>query len=212
MSPGARVRTALVVGLAAGYAFLAHYTNTAAHTETLGTVIALAPLVAAALSLAWHSRHRRAALSLFMLGCVALLVAWPALERHFSLLYWVEHAGTELLLCLAFARTLAHGREPMVTCFARIVHGSITPPLERYTRHVTQAWVLFFGSMAAVSTAVFFSAPVATWSAFANFFTAPLITLMFVAEYIVRRRMHPDMEHANILAGIQAFWKAPARQ
>jgi uncharacterized membrane protein len=211
MSAAARVgRTAAVAVLAAGYAFLAHYTNTASHAATMGAVIALAPLLLGALSLAWHSTHRRLALSLCLLGCAALAASWPLLERHFSLLYWIEHAGTESLLCMAFARTLVHGREPMVTYFARIVHGSLTPALVEYTRRVTQAWTLLFGSIAVISTALFFGAPVTVWSAFANFVSGPLMILMFVVEYIVRRRLHPHMNHADILAGIQAFRKSPA--
>lgn len=212
MSGAARIaRLAMAAGLAAGYAFLAHYTNTTARTETLGTALALAPLIAATLSIAWHASHRKLMMSLCAMAGIALLAAWPALERHFSALYWIEHAGTEGILCLAFARTLAPGREPMCTYFARMIHGSLTPQIERYSRQVTKAWVMFFGLMAASSTALFFAASVHAWSLFANFFTAPLIILMFIAEYIVRRRMHPDMEHADIFAGIQAFWKAPVR-
>ena len=81
--------------------------------------------------------------------------------------------------------------------------------LERYTRQVTLAWSIFFGTMALVSTALFFAAPVKVWSGFANFLTAPLIALMFIVEYAVRRRMLPDVEHAGIVAGVQAFWKTP---
>jgi uncharacterized membrane protein len=212
MSGAARfARLAMAAGLAAGYAFLAHYTNTTARTAALGTAVALAPLIAAALSIAWHASHRKLMLSLCAVAGIALLAAWPALERHYSLLYWIEHAGTQTILCMAFARTLAPGREPMCTYFARMVHGSLTPPIARYSRQVTKAWVMFFAFMAMLSTALFFAASLHAWSLFANFFTAPLIGLMFVAEYIVRRRAHPDMEHAGILAGIQAFWKAPVR-
>lgn len=203
-------RSAAVVAFAVGYALLAHYTNIA-HTETLGTLLALSPLVLAALSFAWQSRHRLPMLGLFGIGCAALFIAWGALEHHFSRIYWIEHAGTQLLLCLWFGRTLGTGREPMCTYFARIMHGSLTPAIERYTRQVTVGWVMFFGCMSAASTAIFFTAPLAVWSAFANFFTAPLIGLMFVVEYIVRRRLHPDAEHAHILDAVKAFWNVPAR-
>lgn len=203
-------RTTAAVACAAGYALLAHYTNIA-RTETLGTLVALSPLVLAALSLAWHARHRIPMLGLCGFGCAALFIAWGTLEQHFSRIYWIEHAGTQLILCLWFGRTLGAGREPMCTYFARIMHGSLTPAIERYTRQVTVAWVMFFGFMSAASTAIFLAAPLAAWSTFANFFTAPLIGLMFVAEYAVRRRLHPDMEHARFLDVVKAFWNVPAR-
>ncbi|WP_019142427.1 hypothetical protein [Noviherbaspirillum massiliense] len=195
--------------LAVAYALLAHYTNIA-QTETLGTAVALAPIVLAALSMAWHARHRGVMLFLFLLACVALLLAWHPLEHHFNQIYWMEHAGTQLFLCTLFGRTLGPGREPLCTSFAKTVHGPLTPALERYTRQVTKAWVVFFSLMSATSTAIFFLASLSTWSAFANFFTAPLIGLMFVGEYLVRRRRHPHMRHAHILDGVKAFWKASA--
>ncbi|MDB5761931.1 MAG: hypothetical protein JWQ21_926 [Herminiimonas sp.] len=203
-------RRMAIIALVAGYALLAHYTNTAARTETLGTLLALAPIVLTALSMARHSRHRLPMLAMLGIGCAALLMAWTTIAHHFARIYWLEHAGSQLVLCLVFGRTLSGGREPMCTRFARSIHGSLTPEIEHYTRQVTAAWVLFFGSMAAVSTILFFAAPLAAWSAFANFLTAPLIGLMFVAEYLVRRRLHPHTKHAHILDAIKVFWKAPA--
>lgn len=203
-------RGAGLLAFALGYALVAHYTNIRG-TETLGTMVALAPLVLLSASTAWHASHRAAMLALFTAGCAALAFAWQHIEHLYSVIYWIEHAGTELLLCLAFARTLAPGREPMVTGFARMIHGELSPALAAYTREVTRAWVWFFGAMVGVSTLLFHLAPLAVWSAFANFFTAPLIVLMFVAEYIVRRRLHPDMKHAHIMDGIRAFWRSQAR-
>jgi uncharacterized membrane protein len=72
--------------------------------------------------------------------------------------------------------------------------------------------VVFFAAMASLSTALYFSVPLATWSMFANFFTAPLIVLMFLCEYLVRRCRFPDMEHAHIVDGVRAFWNAAGQQ
>lgn len=202
-------RRILIIALALGYAFLAHYTNSTAGNETLGALIALAPLVLAALSFAWHARYRFGMLVVFGIGCVAMGMAWPTMAHHYGRIYWFEHAGTELVLCITFARTLSLGREPMCTYFARCVQGSLTPALERYTRQITVAWVVFFGLMALTSTVLFVTAPLAAWSVFANFFTAPLIGSMFIVEYLVRRHLHRDMQHVHILEGVKVFWKAP---
>jgi uncharacterized membrane protein len=211
MSTAARHgRWIAVLALSAGYALLAHYANTTAGTGTLGALLALAPIVLAALSVARHSRHRIAMLVLFGIGCAALLTAWNMLEQHADRIFWAEHAGSQLFLCLVFGRTLGAGQQPMCTYFARVVHGTLSPAHERYTRQVTVAWVAFFGLMAATSTILYFTAPLATWSMFANFFTAPLIGLMFIVEYAARRRLLPNMKHAHILAAVKAMWKAPA--
>lgn len=204
-----RGRRLAAVALALGYAVLAHSTNLAGGAATLGTLVALAPLLLAALLLAWHARHRHAMLVVFGIGCGALLANWSMLSHHYSRIYWLEHAGTEFILCLTFGRTLMPGREPMCTHFARVIHGSITPAVARYSRQVTLAWVVFFGAMAASSTILFLTTPLSTWSAFANFFTAPLIASMFAIEYLLRRRLHPHMQHAHILDAVKAFWKIP---
>jgi len=203
-------RGAGIAALAVGYVLLAHYTNIAG-TETLGSLVALAPIVLGALSIAWNSSWRKTSLFLFGLGCTAIAMMWSRLEPHYSLIYWIEHAGTEFMLCVMFGRTLVAGREPMCTYFARLVQGSLTPALERYTRQITQAWVMFFALMTVVSTLLYWAAPLEVWSLFANFFTGPLIGLMFVGEYIVRRRVLPHMQHAHILDAVKVFWKAPAR-
>lgn len=203
-------RWCAVIALAIGYTLLAHYTNTTPGNETLGSFLALSPIFLAALSMAWRSPHRTLMLALLAIGCGALCAAWGTIEHHYSRIYWIEHAGTQFILCLAFARTLGQGREPMCSYFAAIIHGPLTPLLKRYTRHVTIAWVAFFGMMAASSSLIFFAAPIGTWSIFAYFFTAPLTCLMFIAEYAVRRHVHLDMEHVHILAAVKAFWNAPA--
>lgn len=212
MSAAVRFGRWMAVGaLALGYAFLAHYTNTTERTETLGTAVALAPIVLAVLSVAWHARRRTAVFVILGIGCIGILAAWNILEHHFNWIYWAEHAGSQLILCLVFGRTLGSRREPMCTFFARVVHGSLTPALERYTRQVTTAWVVFFGLMAVISTVIFFTASIGAWSLFANFFTGPLIVLMFIIEYGIRRWLHPHMKHAHILEGVKAVWKVPAR-
>lgn len=197
------------IALAIGYALLAHHTNTTRGNETLGAFVALAPILVAAISVAWRSSRRILLLAAIALACVGLSMAWGAIEHHYSRIFWIEHAGMQIMLCLAFARTLGHGHEPMCSYFAKMVHGPLTPALLRYTRQVTAAWVGFFGMMATTSTVIYFAAPLAIWSAFANFFTAPLVCLMFIAEYAVRRQMDLDMEPVHILAAVKAAWSGP---
>jgi uncharacterized membrane protein len=198
------------LGIAAfviGYAVLAHYTNASAHFGYLGIWVAVVPLMLIALALAWRSAQRALMLSLVILACVALWHAWPLLERHYGILYWLQHAGMQLLLLVIFGRTLLAGREPLCTRFARAVHAPIvlTPRHERYTRQVTQAWTAFFALMALTSTLLFFFGPLSVWSFFANFLTLPLVVLMFIVEYRMRHWMLPQVPPVPILDGVRAF-------
>ena len=68
-----------------------------------------------------------------------------------------------------------------------MIHGAVTPAVARYTRQITLAWTLFFVAIAAVSTLLFATAPIVTWSTFANYLSLPLVAVMFAAEHACRR-------------------------
>jgi len=207
-------RIARWLGIAAlliGYPLLAHYTNESAHSGNLGALVAIAPVVLIALVLAWNSPRRIIMLGVLVLSCVALWAEWSALERHFGLVYWLQNMAMQLILFMTFARTLIAGQQPLCTRFAEAMHAPLTPQHEIYTRQVTLAWSLFFAAMALASTLLFFLAPLAAWSIFANFLTLPLVALMFIVEYGVRRYRLPEMQHMHILDAVRAFRNTPAR-
>ena len=74
-----------------------------------------------------------------------------------------------------------------------------------YTRQVTLAWTLFFATMALVSSLLFFLASLTLWSVFSNFLTLPLVALMFIAEYAVRRRVLSELPEMRLLDTLRAF-------
>ena len=200
-----------IAALLIAYPLLAHYTNESAHDGSLGALVAIAPVVLIALVLAWRSPRRFIMLGVLVLLCIALWTGWSALENHFGLVYWLQHVGMQLILFMTFGRTLIAGQQPLCTRFAHTVHAVVTPQHEIYTRQVTIAWTLFFGAMALASTLLFFLAPLATWSVFANFLTLPLVALMFTGEYWVRRWVLPEMRHMHLLDAVRAFRNTSAR-
>jgi uncharacterized membrane protein len=199
-----------IAALMIGYPLLAHYTNYT-HESDLGALVAIAPLVLIAVLLAWRSPRRLIMLAVLALSCLALWAEWSALEQHFGLVYWLQHVAFQLILFMTFARTLLAGRMPLCTRFAEALHGSLTPQHERYARQVTVAWSLFFAAMALASTLLFFLAPLATWSVFANLLTLPLVALMFIAEYWLRRSLLADMRPTPLLDALRAFRSTEAR-
>jgi uncharacterized membrane protein len=106
---------------------------------------------------------------------------------------------------LVFGRTLIAAREPLITGFARRVHGSLPPEMETYTRHVTIAWCVFFIAQPAISAALLAWAPLDAWSFFVNVLNLPLLALMFAAEYLYRVTRYRHFPHASILKGVQMF-------
>lgn len=199
-----------LAALIVGYPLLAHYTNESPQHRHLGAAVAIAPLIAIALVLAWRSSQRAALLGIVGLICVALWLAWPMLANHYDVIYWLQHAGTQLLLLIVFGRTLLAGQLPLITRFARALHApqTLSAAHERYTRQVTLAWAVFFAVMGLTSTLLFFLAPLSVWSVFANFLTPLLIVAMFVAEYSVRYRIAPHIPRTRLLDTVRAFWNS----
>jgi uncharacterized membrane protein len=207
------IRGVVIVAAAIAYPVLAHYstaTSAATAWPSLGVAVSLAPSLAILLWLTWRSPMRR----LMVLACVcvgALLWGfWGALERNFSWVYFLQHAGTYAMLAAVFGVTLARGRQALCTRFAEVVHGSLSPEEVRYSRQVTLAWALFLLAISLLSTALFFLASIERWSVFANFLSFPLILLMFVVEYAVRRHKLPHQKQHSIMDGMRAYWKTPA--
>ena len=200
-----------IATLVIGYPLLAHCTNESTQRGKLGALVAIAPVALLALVLVWRSSQRIVMLGVLALACVALWAGWSALTQHFGIVYWLQYVSMQLVLFITFARTLIGGRQPLCTQFAEAVHAPLTPQQETYTRQITVAWSVFFATMASASTLLFFLAPLTTWSVFDNFLTLPLVALTFIAEYWVRRRALPDMQHAHILDAVRAFRDSTAR-
>ena len=135
------------------------------------------------------SHVRFSALS-FMLLCKLGVVTVSALT------HWAIYSS----LLFTFARTLRHGREPLITMLARRMHGDLSGELKLYTRRVTLAWSCFFATQLSLSIALFCFAPLVVWSFFVNILDIPLVALMFAAEYAVRLRCLKNPPRHSIAA------------
>lgn len=201
-----RLQFAAVCSGLAAYAGLSHYCNSVGGARNLGTALALAPLSVVALALAWRGTPAPVAL-LVAVGVAALLFAlWPLLIRHFSLVYLLEESGMYCVLGASFGRSLLAHRVPLCTLLADRVHGPLSAQEVVYTRRVTIAWTAFFFAVTLVSIGLFVFAPRRIWSIYINFGVAPLIGLMFVAEYWVRRQVLPGEPRAGLLDAVRAYF------
>jgi uncharacterized membrane protein len=203
--PGGRGWIALGIALSVAFAVLAHAALVEGTPPAVGAGVSVVPLAL----VAWLGVRRKAGAAVLVAviaaAGIALWASWDVLERHFPDVLFMEHALTNLALAIVFGRTLAAGREPLITTFARLVHGELPPEVVRYTRRVTLAWTIFFGAMFALSCALYLSGERAAWSVFANFATPAGVGSMFAVEYFVRHRVLPDWERVGIMGGVRAF-------
>jgi uncharacterized membrane protein len=197
---------AVLVFLSVCGAVLLHFAIVGRVAPALGAALSLVPAALLAAWIARRSRHRAWALAAIVLAALPLWWGWADLERVFPSVFYVEHAGSNLALAFVFGRTLAAGREPLCTRFARILHGGTLPPrVGEYTRRVTAAWTIFFIALCALSTVLYFGGWLEAWSLLATVLSPLLLAVMFAVEYAVRIRALPDVERVGLLGGIRAF-------
>ena len=204
-------RWGAVLALGVAYSVLAHRASVSPTPDLTGALVAVLPLVGLALAMAWRSTYRAAMVAACLAACVALFALREWMVAHYNWVFLLQHAGIYALLGVAFGRTLRAGQTPMITGLARTVHGTLSPALVSYTRSATWAWSLYFGGITAASLLLFWLAPIAAWSAFANLLSPVLLVLMFAGEYAARCCVLPPADRAGPLESIRAYRRASSR-
>lgn len=203
------VRLAAVLLLILAYAILANYTLQSKQNSDFGALVVLLPIMVTFIILALRSKHRALMIGLIILTSPLFWLAWTQIKAHYDVIYWLIHESLQFVLLTTFARTLTPDQQPLCAQFAQIVHGTLSPELTDYTRKVTIAWSLFFACVMVISTFLFFSYPIKVWSIFANFFYLPLVALMFIVEYWVRKRTLPAKDLSSMMEAVHAFINRP---
>lgn len=200
-----RWRLALWLTAGAGYALVSHWLMLHAAHAPWAVVVLLGPLVLAGAGYAMQ-QHKLLGLLGFAAGSAAL--AWVVAEGGLgsvNLLYLLQHMGIHLALGVSFALTLRAGHVPLITRLALRLHGTLDAAHRRYTRQVTLAWCFYFFGMATLSLAFYAWAPWAAWSLLANVATPLAMATLFVGEYLLRFRLHPEFERKPLADMVKAW-------
>ena len=205
-----RARTVLVGLLGVAYVVGCHWLMTSAPDSRWNALIVIGPMLGlVALFAARRGQRLVAGLAALVLAGL-VLQAWQGGGLAPATLYLAQHVAIHASLALLFALTLRPGQEPLVTALARRVHGVLTPAMQAYSRKVTIAWSVYFVLMAAISVGLFLAAPFAAWAVFANLLTPLALLLMFVGEFLLRYRLHPEFERASFTAAMRAYTRRGA--
>jgi len=205
MSIRLALRIAAFVLIGAGYILGCHWLMTQAHPSPWNAVGVLTPMLAAIAIGAWRGGQQGLAALTTLVIAALCAQAMFGMQVPTQLLYLGQHVGIHLFLAFAFGSTLRAGHVPLITTLARRVHARFTPDMAAYTRKCTLAWVVYFVGMAAVSTALYALAPFDTWALFANLLTPLTLVAMFVGEYLLRYRLHPEFERASFADAIRSY-------
>ena len=196
----------IVVGLAgAAYVAATHWLMTRAPASDWNAVVVVGPMLAFASVVAARRGMRLLAAAAAAVAIALVVQAWRGAGFAPATLYLAQHVGVHLLLAFVFGSTLQHGREALITALARRVHAELTPAMVVYSRKVTVLWTLYFVAMALLSIALHALAPFEAWAIFANLVTPVAMLLLFVGEYVIRYRLHPEFERATLAQAVHAY-------
>lgn len=207
------LRTGLIALVGAVYLWLGHQASIASDPPLASLLIGLAPLSLSALLLAWASRS-----PWLLAGCAGalllMLLNLDFLRANTAWVYFIQHAGMHSLLGLMFGRTLSRDHaKALCSQVSRMVWGDqLDAAFYRYTWQVTWAWTAYFALATLLSVLLFWLAPLAWWSVFANLLTPVLIGAIFVIEFAIRQRVLPKDRHASIAQTIRAYREYSARK
>ena len=200
---GLRIGATVLVG--AGYVAACQWLMTGAPASPWNAVGVLGPMLGL-VAAGCLGRGQRGLGAVALLGLAALVLhAWRGGRVEPGPMYLAQHAGVNLCLAAGFGMTLRPGRTALITLLARRVHHHLTPAMAVYTRHCTLAWVIYFLAIAALSVGLFALTPFARWAWFANVLSPLTIGVMFVGEYLLRYRLHPEFERVTLAAAIRAY-------
>lgn len=119
--------------------------------------------------------------------------------------FFVPPLVVPLGLAVLFGRTLLPGATPLITQISQVMKGELDARALRYTRRVTQAWMLFFLALALEAALLArFTAP-ATWSLFANGLNYVFVAAFFGIEFLIRRRLFKEVTHPPFVDFLRAL-------
>jgi len=197
----------LIVLACVAYQYLVHSSVGNARTGLFHYLLLWLPLVLLAGWILLRSRNKPLWLAVLLTaGVVVFLVEYQE-QLGLAAVSGISHAAAYLFLLWYFGRTLARGREPIITRFARSVHGTLQPGMELFTRKLTIAWCVFFAAQLIASALLFALASLGAWSLFVNLLNLPLLALMFAGQFVYRMVRHPGYPRASIWRAIEAFTK-----
>lgn len=202
-----QIRNWLFLASGAIYLGASYLVTTSPSPSVMMILISQTPLIIALAVGLWKSPYRKTSLTLFVAALVALILNMDRFYGHIAWLYFIQHAGAMSLLALVFGNTLrGSDAEAMCSRIAILIMPvTLDPPYLRYTWKVTLAWTIYFAACTTLSVLLFFFSPVQVWSVFANIITPVSIGVMFVGEYLIRRRVLPDGPKISIASIIQAY-------
>lgn len=116
-----------------------------------------------------------------------------------------------LLLLFIFGRTLISGREPLITAIGEAARGPLSVAMRSYTRRLTQLWCVVFVMMIAWSAILPWLEQPELWSWFTNIINYGVVGVLFVGEFMLRKKLFPNHNHPGFFEYLRIIAHANIR-
>lgn len=136
------------------------------------------------------------------------------LLNYFSLMLYFLYITPVLVplgLLVFFGRTLLPGREPLITAIGEAARGPLTLPMRKYTRRLTQVWCCVFLVMALWSGTLPWLKSPELWSWFTNIINYGVVSILFVGEFILRKKLFPEHDHPSFIEYLRIIFRSSIR-
>lgn len=196
----------IAIALIAAYPLLVHV----ALVFAVPRLLFIAPMLFLA-GVCWQglvNRNKRAWL------VFSLLCAGIALLEYLDLtlyLLFLPPVIIPLLLLFIFGRTLVSGREPLITAIGEAARGPLSMAMRSYTRGLTQLWCLVFVAMIVWSAILPWLEQPELWSWFTNIINYGVVGVLFVCEFMLRKKLFPSHNHPGFFEYLRIIAHANIR-
>lgn len=115
-------------------------------------------------------------------------------------------------LFIFFSSSLLLNNTPIITRFARLISGDLSPVTKSYTRKATIAWSVFMLLLFCEALIIASVASIETWSLFVNFINYLFVMVMFIAEFMVRRVVLKGEVQTSFLSFLKSLTKVDMKK
>lgn len=145
------------------------------------------------------------------LGLAILIAVLLDYFRATLILLYLPPILFPLMMLIVFGRTLLPGQEPLVTTIGEQARGPLCDGMRRYTRHVTTLWCLVFLFLTASAIVLPWLDDKSLWSWFSNVVSYILVGLLFVGEFLLRKKLFPHHDHPGFIEYLRIIVTADVR-
>jgi uncharacterized membrane protein len=196
----------IAVALIAAYPLLVHI----ALVFAVPQLLFIAPVLFLA-GICWQGlikRNKKVGLIFSLLCAGVVLLEYLDLTLY---LLFLPPVVIPLLLLFIFGRTLHSGREPLITAIGEAARGPLSVAMRTYTRRLTQLWCLVFVVMIVWSAILPWLDQPELWSWFTNIINYGVVGILFVGEFMLRKKLFPTHNHPGFFEYLRIIARANIR-